>query len=357
MTGKIDPAQFERWIAPRLGAARPEVLYGPRPGGDAAIVRAGAGRVLAVTSDPLSLVPALGPERSAWLACHLVASDLWTTGIPPAYAAVTLNLPPGLDDATLERYLDAMHAAWRELEVAVVTGHTGRYEGCDLTIVGAATLMGLGDEGRWIGAPFVLPEDRVLITKDAALEATAIVAHLTPGRFGAALASLPDAPDAAEGLARARARLGQVSVVADCRAALRVGVRDRGVSAMHDATEGGVLGGLVELAHAVRLDLRIERAKIRVSVEARAACAAFAIDPYWTTSEGTLILCVRPAHAVAVVAALAAAGIPACDAGEVVRGTGTLWLTEPDGAVATLTQAEPDPWWPAYARAVREGWS
>jgi len=101
---------------------------------------------------------------------------------------------------------------------------------------------------------------------------------------------------------RARLMLAHVSVVADCRAALLVGVRDRGVAAMHDATEGGVLGGLVELARACRHDLRVTRSAIPVCDEARAACALFGIDPYWTLSEGTLIVLARQAHAAAVVA-------------------------------------------------------
>ena len=356
-TGKLAPAAFDRLIASRLGAARPEVLLGPRPGTDAGIVRIGAGRVLATTTDPLSLIPALGPERSARLACHLVASDLWTTGIPPGYATVTLNLPLALEEPTLDRYLAALDAAWRELDIAVVTGHTGRYEGCGLTIVGAATLIGVGDEGRWVGAPFVESGDRVVVTKEVALEATAIAAHLFPQRLARELTAELGEPAAVHALTLARAKLDQVSVVEDCRAALRVGVRDRGVSAMHDATEGGVLGGLVELARATGHDLRIERARLPLSPEGRVACASFGIDPYWTLSEGVLLLCVRPGHAAAVLAALAEASIPAQEAGEVVPGPGMLWLTEPDGSVTKLVEPEPDPYWPAYARAVREGWS
>ena len=54
--------------------------------------------------------------------------------------------------------------------------------------------------------------------------------------------------------------------------------------------------------------------------------------------------------------ALAECGIAAAEVGEVVRGSGKLWLTEPDGAVRTIAEAEPDPYWDAYGRAVAEGW-
>jgi len=346
--GKIAPGQFERVIAPHLGAERAEVLVGPRAGQDSALVKLGGGRVLAVTTDPLSVVPALGFEASARLSCHLIASDLWTTGIAPAWASITFNLPPQMSDAELETYWLAMSDEWARLGVSVVTGHTGRYAGCDYSIVGAGTLMGVGDESGYLTPAMARPGDRVIVTKGCAIEATAIAAWLFPRRLATRLGP--------EGVERARALLGQVSVVADCRAALRVGVRERGVTSLHDATEGGVLGGLLELARACVSDLVVERALIPLAPEARAACEVFGTDPYWTLSEGTLIATARPEHAAAVLAALAAAEIPAAEVGEVVHGRGALHLAEPDGARLTLTEPQADPYWPAYQRAVDEGW-
>jgi hydrogenase expression/formation protein HypE len=348
--GKLSPDDLESLILPRLGASRPEVLMGPRAGADAAIVRLGAGRVLALTTDPLSLIPALGPATSARLAAHLVASDLWTSGIPPAYVTVNLNLPPAIEDELIAEFTTALDSAWKELGVAVVAGHSGRYAGLDGTILGAATMIGVGDEGRYVTAEMAVPGDRVIVTGGCAIEATAIAAHLMPKRLGAKLE-----PDQ---LARARALLDQVTVVPACRALVQAGVRDRGVSAMHDATEGGVLGGLIELALASGHDLRIERARIPISDESRAACEAWGgIDPYWTLSEGTLIATVREAYRDAALAALFEAGIVAADVGEVMPGHGKLWLTAESGEIATFEHPEPDPYWPAYERAVREKWS
>jgi len=348
-SGKIAPEVFDRLIAPHLGAARPEVLVGPRPGTDAAVVRIGAARVMTVTTDPLSLIPALGAATSAWLACHLLATDAWTTGIPPAYATLSFHLPPGLDEATLHAYMAAMHAEWSALGVAVIAGHTGHYQGCDLTIVGAGTVIGVGDEGRYIGPEFVQPGDQVIVTKGCAIETTAVAARLFPQRLMKVLDE--------DGLERARAMIKQVSAVEDCRTLVRLGVRDRGVTCMHDATEGGVLGGLVELARATGHDLRIERAKIPLSAAARGACEVFGIDPYWALSEGSLIATVRPARSIEALGALDDAGIAAAIVGEVMRGSGKLRLTPAEGEVGILERPEADPYWPAYARAVREGWS
>jgi hydrogenase maturation factor len=357
--GKLTPEAFERVVAPHLGAARPEVLIGPRTGADCAVVKLSAGRVMTVTTDPLSVIPCLGLAASARLACHLLASDLWTSGIPPAYATVDLNLPPYLDDEQLETYWRAMSDEWARLAVAVVAGHTGRYPGGAGSIIGAATLIGVGDEGRYVSPSMARPGDRVIVTKGCAIEATAVAAYLIPSRLSAALEAAGMArAEAAEALARCRALLDQVSVVDDCRAALRVGVRDRGVTALHDATEGGVLGGLLELAKASGTDLRVDAARIPLSVEARAACRAWGdVDPMWALSEGTLIVAARPGFAPEVLAAFAAAGIPAAEVGEVMAGSGRLWLTTPDGQVHPIEKPQPDPYWAAYDRAVREGWS
>lgn len=345
--GKIAPGIFDSLIAPHLGAERPEVITGPRAGHDCAIIKIGAARVMSVSTDPLSIVPAWGLERSARLSCHLIASDLWTSGIPPAFAAVSLTLPPSLGDEDLARYWRAMSEEWKALGVAVVAGHTGRYSGIDSTVIGSATLIGLGDEGRYVTPAMARPGDRVIVTKGAAIETTAVAAHLFPLRLAQRLE-----PDA---LLRAQAFADQVSVVADCRTVLRAGVHDLGVTAMHDATEGGVLGGLVELARGSGHDLRVERARIPLAPEAEAACATFGIDPWWALSEGTLIATVVAGRAKEVLALLAEEGIAAADVGEVLAGEGVLWLTTPEG-VRQIREPEPDPYWAAYERAVREGW-
>jgi hydrogenase maturation factor len=57
-----------------------------------------------------------------------------------------------------------------------------------------------------------------------------------------------------------------------------------------------------------------------------------------------------------VLAALADAGIAAAEVGEVVTGGGAVRLAEPDGASRTLTEPQADPYWPAYRRAIDEGW-
>jgi hydrogenase maturation factor len=78
-------------------------------------------------------------------------------------------------------------------------------------------------------------------------------------------------------------------------------VRDHGVSAMHDATECGIWGGLYEVAQASRLGVRIEKEKIIMEEGVPEICRFFGIDPYASISEGTLICACKPHKAQEIV--------------------------------------------------------
>ncbi len=137
-------------------------------------------------------------------------------------------------------------------------------------------------------------------------------------------------------------------------AAISVGVRDEGVSSMHDATECGIWGGLFEVAQAAGLGARIEKDRIVIADGVPEICRLFGIaDPYSAISEGTLIITCRPHKADAVVAALMAKGIPSSVVGE---------LTPPDMGMILVdgTSERPlahpivDPFWRAFSEAIQK---
>jgi hydrogenase maturation factor len=346
--GKIDKRFFDRIIAPRLGAHRSEVVVGPRMGVDVGIVKLPGGHIFAMTTDPLSVIPSLGLEDSAWLSVHLLASDLATTGLAPAYAAVDLNLPPHMSAQDFQIYWEALHREFARLDIAVVTGHTGRYVGCDYTIVGAGTLFAVGPQDRYVTASMAQPGDRLLITKGAAIATTGLLARVFPKtvqeRFGT------------ESLARAQGFFRKFSVVEDALTAVQAGFHSHGVRAMHDATEGGVLGGLLELAEGSHCGLCIEQRAIPVAEETRKICALFEIDPYWALSEGTLILAVPPGRVEAVRKILEQEKIAVAQVGELLSAEEGHWLMTLDGTKKELVHPGQDPYWTGYWRAVHRGW-
>src|SRR5918996_1369646 len=119
--GKVTPQLFEQVIRRNLGAPDPDVLVGPTHGVDVGVVRVAPGTAMALTSDPVFIVPAYGWKRAAWFAVHILASDAAVSGLPLRWMAVDLNLPPSLAAGDLAELWTAFSDACADLGIAVVT--------------------------------------------------------------------------------------------------------------------------------------------------------------------------------------------------------------------------------------------
>lgn len=344
-TGKATAELFERVILRRLGARDDDVLVGPRHGVDVGVVRVADGVAMALTADPVFIVPAYGWERAAWFAVHILASDASTSGLPLRWMSVDLNLPPDVTDDELTALWDAFHRACDGIGLAVVTGHTARYDGCAWPMVGGATCMALGPEDAFVTPTMARPGDAVVVTKGAAIEATALFAATFPDRLARGVGS--DVVAAGDALFEA------MTVVPEAVLARTFGLREDGVTSMHDATEGGVLGGLTEVAAASGVGMRIRLEAIPVRPEVRAICDHTRMDPYTAISEGTLIATVVPARAEAFVEALGSAGIEAAGVGEVTDASAGCTLETEDGD-RPLEHPGLDPFWGAFGAWAQE---
>lgn len=341
--GKITDELFRTVIKPRLGAKRPEVAVGPTQGVDVGIVELGD-YAIAMTSDPVFIVPAYGFERSAWFAIHILASDAVTSGLAPAYLTIDLNLPPELSDADFALMWEIIHRECEKMGAAIVTGHTGRYNNCDYPMIGGATFMALGPRDAYCTPKFCKPGDKIIITKGPAIEATGIFAAMFPDRiekqFGASMRK------------EAESVFYKMSIVDDARIAASVGTRDKGVSAMHDATEYGILGGLHEFAQAAGLGLVVHKDEIVVLPSVKEVCEMFQIDPYNSISEGTLIAAVRPHAANEVLNRLRDSNITASICGEMTDKSTGIQMVE-NGRQNPFDHPGVDPFWEAFYKALK----
>jgi hydrogenase maturation factor len=344
--GKISPEIFEEIIYPRLGRRDPGVLVPPQHGVDIGVVDIGGGNVMAVTCDPVFVVPAYGWERSALFAVHILASDAAVSGLAPRWMTVDLNLPLGIEKEQFAALWRTMHAECEKLGIAVIAGHTGRYQGCDYPMVGGATVMATGPRERYVTPAMAGVGEDVVITKGPAIEASALFAATFPKRIAAAYG---------EAFARrADALFEEMSVVEDALTAASVGVRAEGVTAMHDATECGLWGGLYEVALASRVGMRVERERIVVPEEVDKVCRLFAIDPFTAISEGTLVLTCRRHRTEEILARLAAKGIAAAKIGETLPQAEGITLVE-GGRARALEHPRVDPFWAAFGKAMAAG--
>jgi len=346
--GKVDRDFLRRVLVKNLGAKSKDVLVGPGMGLDNAILSIGQGRVMVVTADPISMIPSLGMEDSAWLTVHELASDLTTSGVKPQFAVLDYNLPPSLGMDDFGRYAKAVSRECSRLGVSIVGGHTGKYPGSDFSVVGGGMMMGIAGRSEYVTPLMMRRGDDLIMTKGSAIEATAVLARTFPNtvkdEVGRSIA------DAAKGYFRL------CSTVEDALTASSVGLGADGVTSMHDATEGGVLGALYELALSGKRTLWVEKADLMLSEESRRVCGLFGLDPFVTVSEGTLLITCRPERTSEVLARLAKKRIAAAVIGHVGEtSSGRLSVTEA-GKRKSYVPPKFDPYWNAYATGLEKGW-
>ena len=333
MTGKLGPEALAAALA-ATGAPDAAVTQGPAYGEDAAAIDlADAGETLVVASDPLSLAA----ESVGTLAVHVACNDVAASGADPRWLTHTLFLPDD-DPDRLRAVVDQVDATASALGASVVGGHTEVLDALDRPL---CSMTAMGTTDRFVSSGGAEPGDRLLLTKGAAIEATAILATdfreecLEAGVSAATL-------DAAAGF------LDEVSVVPDAAA-----VRDA-ATALHDPTEGGVATALVEMAAAGEAAFAVDRDAVPVRPETRACCDALGVDPLATFGSGALLAAVPPDRVDGALDALDAAGIagaaigsvesPSRDGGDPDDAAGTVRL---DGE--TLAEPPRDDLYPLWA--------
>jgi len=340
--GKISPEIFNELIYPRLGAKSDKVLVGPQHGVDVGVVEIGD-KAMSLTTDPVFIVPEYGWERAAWFATHILVSDSVTSGLPPKFLAIDLNLPMQMTKEQLTIMWDTIHRECKKMGINIITGHTARYENCRYPMVGGATVIGVGRLDEYVTPKFAKAGDKIIITKGPAIEAVGI--------FAAALPNIIEQKFGHEFIKKAEKIFYKMSVVEDGMTAVSVGVRDKGVTAMHDATECGIWGALYELGQASGLGIRVEKDKIVVEDGVMEICDLLGIDPYASISEGTLVISCRPHKAEAVVSALAKKNIKSSIVGELTALEGGMVLVE-KGKERELRHPIVDPFWKAFYNAL-----
>lgn len=302
---------------------------------------------MAVSSDPLSLIPNIGIDVSAWLSVQLLANDVATTGMAPQYAQFVLNLPLSHSRKEFRRYWRHIHGYCEELGVAITGGHTGWIEGQSSTISGGGTMFSTGPRERMLTSNNARAGDLILVTKEAAIVSTALLAMCFPETVKKALG--------AEVHEQACSNFYRSSVVEEALIASDVLRSNEQLRAMHDVTEGGVLGAIAEMASASSCGFRVDAARLPIGSAAQSVAAVFGIDPLLSVGAGSMIMAVRPGCESRLREALATAGIGSAVVGSFTEASRGCTVVD-DGEESAFEFAGQDPYWEAFFKALDAGW-
>ncbi|MBA9077660.1 AIR synthase family protein [Rufibacter quisquiliarum] len=345
--GKIDHPLFTNIIRENCGYPRKDVLVGPGFGVDVSVVRLPGGMAMATTSDPLSLIPSLGLEESAWLSVHLMANDMATTGFAPMYGQFVLNLPATFSKEDFKTYWQYIHQYCANVGVAITGGHTGFIEGQNSTIAGGGTFTTIAPQAQILTSQNARPGDTILVTKQCALSSTSILAMSFPETVKNKLGQ--------ETYQKACDMFYQTSSLKDALTAVGAPTARNQVTAMHDVTEGGVLGAIYELASASGNGAVIFNDQIPIGNIQQDVCSLFSIDPRYCVGAGSMVITCKKEAAHGIIAHLAAEGIACCAVGEIRERESGIKLIA-NGEASDLVYLAEDPYWAAFFNAFREGW-
>ncbi len=330
--GKIPIDILKEVVFKNLGAERKEVTVGPSAGIDGAVLDFG-GKSLIVSMDPITGAV----ERIGWLAVNVNANDVATFGVEPAFLFSCIMLPEGADRELVETISTQMNAAAKDLGIAIVGGHCESTLGLTNPIV-VGCILGLTEKGHYVTAGGAKPGDKLILTKSAGIEGTAILAADREQELKKTISATV--------LQRAKNFYNQISVVKEALTACKTG----GVHAMHDPTEGGVAGGIHEMADASNLGVKVIEETIPVQPETATICSHFQIDPLQLIGSGALLISAEPKSASDIVRNLKLQRVQASIIGEFSANVDQRALVRKNGETKTLPRPLSDSLWLALKR-------
>lgn len=346
-SGKLTARSFQQLIQPKTGRARPEVLHGPSFGVDTAVIDLGNNLGLAVSSDPLSLIPSIGMSASAWLSVHLMANDMATTGFAPMYAQMVLNLPPDLSKEAFEEYWSFVHHYCGELGVAITGGHTGQIEGQHSTVSGGGTMFLTAPLDQIVSSGGASPGDVIVLTKESAMTSSSILAMSFPQTVINKLGK--------EVYDQACDNFYRTSSLPEALLAMELLEPNQELKAMHDVTEGGVLGAIIEMAQASGCGVRVNNEALPIGEAQKKITALFGIDPRFCVGAGSMVMAVKKGREETLLQHLQAAGIRGSVVGEFTEASSGHVLIEQDQPSPLWFEGR-DPYWEAFFKAYKSNW-
>jgi hydrogenase maturation factor len=252
-----------------------DLIVGPAQGEDAAVIRVRDG-FLVIHSDPITA----GVKRIGYLAVHVAANDIAVRGVKPKWFLPVVLLPENYTAEDVEEIFRDMGRALREIDGVVVGGHTETTPGLSRPIV-SMTAAGY-------------TTSRVILTRDAR-EGDLVYFIGRVGGEGAGVIAwdfeqlLVELGVDRNIIERAKSFIHDISVV---KTALEI--RDY-VNTVHDATEGGVLQAVREIAVASSKDIVINLDNVVLDPIVKAVITAVKLDPLKLLSSGCLVATV-PEH-------------------------------------------------------------
>lgn len=264
--GKLTAEELQKIILDKLRRTRAEVVLTAAQGEDCAALKTD-GYIL-ISSDPITAQ--MPPESLGELVVNVCCNDVLSNGGEPIALLLTVIMPPASSTQDVEKIMIAAQKKAEKLNVDIVGGHT-EFSDCVTRPIVCGTAVGKCD--RLIAKTSMKNGDKLFVTKSLGMEGTTIIADGGEETF---------TDEEKQLLTEYREQLSvyaEGSILKDCPS----------VTAMHDITEGGVIGAVAEICLGCGKGADIYENKFPVSNLTRRLCDKYGIDPARLISSGSML--------------------------------------------------------------------
>lgn len=310
--GKVTGNALKRSVLKPITYRREEVLHGAGIGQDCAILAVPKGFVMT------SCVQQATVESRLDLALLIgrCVNNLAASGSQPMAAMLGLILPKTVEEPQLKALMADVHEISQSYDMQIAGGHTTVSDGVNKVLL-VVTVYGLQPQptDSAVGSPAngAASGQEIVISKWIGLEGTALLADKygegLKGRYPGYLVE------------EAAQFYKYISVLPEATVAVK-----SGVSHMHDASEGGILAALWELAEGAGTGLTIDLKKLPIRQETVEVCEFVGANPYELRAGGCLIMTTNDGQK--LVEDLEEAGIAATVVGKLTDSKERLILNE-----------------------------
>jgi hydrogenase expression/formation protein HypE len=273
--GKLDSKLLENIVFKNIKFKRKEVLQRPGIGEDCAVIDFGDYECV-LSTDPITAAV----DQIGRLAIHISCNDIASNGVEPLGIMLAVMLPVGITEDEISEMMKQAGEAASELGVEIIGGHTEITAAVKQPVI-VSTAIGRGFASK--EERKVKPGNLIFMTKTAGLEGSGIIAYDYEEQLCEKLS--------ASEIEEAKSYLNMVSVVKEGVIAGEIGY-----SAMHDVTEGGILGAIWEVCYTSGFGAEIWEDKIPVSGVTKKICGIYNINPLRLISSGCMLIITDAQH-------------------------------------------------------------
>lgn len=320
-TGKLSSEGLQEIIIDQIKPINDDVLIRPGIGEDCTAIDFGD-HACVLSTDPITAAA----SEIGRLAVHINCNDIASAGVKPMALMLTILVPPSTTQEELAFIMKQASEEARLIGVDIIGGHTEITTAVNRPLI-SATAIGKQLKNKLVQTRGAKPGDKLILTKNTGLEGTGILAYDKEEELRSVLTP--------EELESAKAMLDGISVIPEGVAASEIGV-----SAMHDVTEGGVLGAAWEMCDASALGCLIDRKQLPIEAVTEKICRYFDIDPLKLISSGCMLMTADTGRVDALLEKFKEEGIPAAVIGEMTQNRDVILKEE--GRVQSILPPEAD---------------